>query len=233
MELKILLVVIVDLFERYLEVVSLVGENTWFRKSGFVACRNEVDTGGILVTGLNPSVPVNGLYVPTRSYPNPFSEETNSYFTKIKSILPEEYIDRTAYLDLFPFYEHSQESLLWQIEQNPNFAAKILAVTKEEIERLCPRLIIIASKASYPFWGVYDDSTWMGYKFEEHEIQGVNNDVRRISGFKERKDIVGISKNSKLVGSIVVLYNHPRALKKEEILSPEQVKSLYESAIQS
>ena len=68
-----------DLFNNYLEVVSLVGENTWFRKSGFVACRNEVEKGGILVTGLNPSVPINGLYVPTRSYPNPFTGETNSY----------------------------------------------------------------------------------------------------------------------------------------------------------
>ena len=222
-----------DLFNDYLEVVSLVGENTWFRKSGFVACRNEVEKGGILVTGLNPSVPINGLYVPTRSYPNPFKGERSNYFKRLGSILPEEYIDKTAYLDLFPFFEYSQDSLLWQIRQNPGFAAKILAVTKEEIERLSPRLIIIASKASYSFWGISEDSTWMGYDLKKIvEVPGVNNDVRKISGFKDKIDIVGISKNSSLEGSIVVLYNHSRAQAKGKNLSPKQVRLLYEFANQ-
>lgn len=222
-----------DLFNNYLEVVSLIGENTWFRKSGFVACRNEVERGGILVTGLNPSVPINGLYVPTRSYPNPFKGERSDYFKRLGSILPEEYIDKTAYLDLFPFFEYSQRSLLWQVKQYPCFAAKILAVTKAEIERLSPRLIIIASKASYPFWGIDSNSTWMGYELKDRvEVPGVNNDARKISGLKQKDDIVGIRKNSSLEGCIVVLYNHSHALTQEEILSPGQVRSLYEFANQ-
>ena len=222
-----------DLFQRYLDVVSLVGEHTWFRKSGFVSCDNDVAEGGVLISGLNPSMPINDLYVPTRSYVAPFKNPGIRYFQKLREIIPDELVDSTAYLDLFPFYEYSQDTLLRHIRLNPTIAAKTLAVTKGEIERLKPKLIIIASSASYPFWGA-EKPTWMGYSFEELAgdalpyISSLGLNVKRITGFRKESDIIGEKDQCRLNGSLAVFYRHERAITgTQPRLDAEAVRALY------
>ena len=102
-----------DLYQDYLETISSFPENSYFAKAGFVACNNDESVNGnVLITGINPSVPVNGQYVPTSSYPKPFNGDGHPYFSKLGSFIPENLMSQCGYLDLFPFYEKEQKTLL-------------------------------------------------------------------------------------------------------------------------
>ena len=70
-----------DLFQDYQETISSFPANSYFAKAGFVSCDNDdAVIENVLITGINPSVPVNGQYIPTSSYPKPFNgDESKEY----------------------------------------------------------------------------------------------------------------------------------------------------------
>ena len=141
-----------DLYQDYLEVFSQFHAWSYFAKTGFVACDNDdAVCGHVLITGFNPGKPHKDRYIPTPSYPNPFKGDDNKYFSRLKSFIPEDMIHQTGYLDLFPFYEEAQKTLLSNIRGNEKMTADVLRVTQTEIERINPSLIIIANKSTYPF----------------------------------------------------------------------------------
>ena len=139
-----------DLYQDYLEVLLSFPGNSYFAKAGFVFCDNDESVNGnVLITGINPSVPVNDQY----SYPKPFNGDGHPYFSKLGSFIPENLMSQCGYLDLFPFYEKEQKTLLTNIRGNEAAIANVLRVTQTEIERIAPSLLIIANKSTYPFWG--------------------------------------------------------------------------------
>lgn len=228
--------------EQYLKVIEKEPVNTYFRKCGFVACDNFIVYPNaryeILFTGMNPAKPIspddkndkNGLgeYVPTDSYPNPFSSPKLKYFKDLLDIIPEEFKDKTAYFDIFPFYEYSQRTLEERISKRRETMAQILEISQNEIERIKPKLIIIANYSSGAYWG-FDKACWMGYKFnrimseglEEFEIFRIENRMRSDEGRINRK-----LENTQLEGSVVVRYHHKSQDGKRTELTKEDCRKL-------
>lgn len=231
-----------DLYQDYLEVLLSFPENSYFAKAGFVACNNDESVNGnVLITGINPSVPVNGQYVPTSSYPNPFKGDDNKYFSRLKSFIPEDMIHQTGYLDLFPFYEEAQKTLLSNIRGNEKMTADVLRVTQTEIERINPSLIIIANKSTYPFWGASDDCVWMGYDFQKvakdelpEELQARGLDIRIIRGFRQddlaKHKIIYKTDDAicRLTGTVAVMHSHSRNLSRTQQLTKSDYRILYD-----
>lgn len=229
-----------DLFPLYKEVIGRAENNSYFDKCGFVACNNLASVcGNVLITGINPSVPVNGQYVPTASYDHPFTTNTNSHFQKLCKFVPEKDRDSIGYLDIFPFYERSQDTLLSNIRGNEPFIASVLAVTQEAIEKINPSLLIIANKGTWPFWGAVQDCVWMGYDFVivaeddlPEQLRGRKFDIRIIRGF--RKDSKAVNEIiyrpydgiCQLKGTLALMYKHNSALSAEEQISTEDYLSL-------
>ena len=232
-----------DLYSEYLKAINSFPAYSYFSKSGFVACDNdEYVDGHVLITGINPRKPCNGMYIPTHSYCNPFKGKRDKYFSKLKSFIPNEMIHHIGYLDIFPFYEEAQNTLLSNIKTsgNKSLIAKVLNVTQTEIERINPSLLIIANKSTYSFWGASDDCVWMGYDFETvakedlpEELRMKNLDVRIVRGFRQddlaKREIVYHPEDGRcrLKGTVAVMYSHSRNLTAMERLSVSDFQALY------
>lgn len=228
-----------DLFSRYAAVISKADADSYFAKCGFVACNNGNEVfGNGLIVGINPSRPVNGQYIPTPSFAHPWPA-SNVYFSKLGRFIPEIERGRTGYLDLFPFYEQFQETLLHNIRGNESFIASVLAVSQEEIERISPSLIIVANKSLIPYWGAASDCVWMGYDFMPlHEdclpesLRGRNLDIRIIKGFrhdlKTLNEIIyhPVDGICRLKGTVVLFYRHSRGIPSKDMLTEQDYSVL-------
>lgn len=212
--------------ELYFKVIENEPENTYFRKCGFVACDNFKDKPDakfkILITGMNPAKPISpvdqsdekglGEYVPTDSYHNPFRTEPRmKYFKDFWDIIPENFRDKTAYFDIFPFYEYSQRTLEERIKKRTQTMARILEVTQNEIEKIKPKLIIIANYSSGAYWGIDKNCCWMGYRFNRIMPEGLDEfEVFKVEK-SMRSDEDRINKKletTQLDGCLVVRYHH-------------------------
>ena len=231
-----------DLYQDYLEAISSFPENSYFAKAGFVACNNDESVNGnILITGINPSVPVNGQYVPTSSYPKPFNGDGHPYFSSLGSFIPREKQDKCGYLDIFPFYEKEQKTLLANIRGNEALIANVLRITQTEIERIAPSLLIIANKSTYPFWGASEDCVWMGYDFQKvsednlpDSLKNRGLDIRIIKGFRQdelaQREIIYRPQEGvcRLKGTVAIMYSHSRNLASEQRLTESDFIALYD-----
>lgn len=231
-----------DLYQNYLETISSFPENSYFAKTGFVACNNDESVNGnVLITGINPSVPVNGQYVPTSSYPKPFNGDGHPYFSKLGSFIPENLMSQCGYLDLFPFYEKEQKTLLDNIRGNEASIANVIRVAQTEIERIAPSLLIIANKSTYPFWGASEDCVWMGYDFRKvseddlpASLKNRGLDIRIIKGFRQdelaQREIIYRPQDGvcRLKGTVAIMYSHSRNLASEQRLTESDFIALYD-----
>ena len=218
-----------------------------------MCCANPV--GGILITGINPSnnkkAPKGGYYTFEETMLNPqggyWRNKEKQFFNKDYTLL-----EKTAYIDLFPYSESSQKTFLSEIENKDNrneFQVKVLEITLEEIEYLSPKLIITANKQTSYYWGIKEDCTWLGYNLKEVEeshkpecIKGKDIRLYRIegeTGYKNAKDRIGqdkfpnpINGRSNLLGSYFIdyaLYDDRHVEKyPSRILNPSIIKELYE-----
>ena len=227
-----------DLYQDYLEVLLSFPGNSYFAKAGFVFCDNDESVNGnVLITGINPSVPVNDQY----SYPKPYNGDGHPYFSKVGSFIPENLMSQCGYLDLFPFYEKEQKTLLTNIRGNEAAIANVLRVTQTEIERIAPSLLIIANKSTYPFWGASDDCVWMGYEFQKvseddmpASIKNKELDIRIIKGFRKdelaQREIIYRPQDGvcRLKGTVAIMYSHSRNLASEQRLTESDFIALYD-----
>ncbi len=179
-----------DLAEQYLKILkqASVKDSPLYVNGAFVShgvtmcCDNPI--GGILITGINPSsnskFPYGGYYTFRDAIQNGKSYWKNKreqIFGNDNSL-----IETTAYLDLFPYSESSQNKFQYEIDNNLNlfqykyrdgkdknlksFQVSVLEITLSEIERLSPKLIIAANKQTSYYWGIKKDSTWLGYNLQ-------------------------------------------------------------------
>lgn len=233
-----------DLFSKYQNAISKANENSYFSKCGYVACNNTEEVeGNTMIFGINPSVPFNNQYVPTPSYMHPFTSGTNSYFSKLGKYIPEAQREQVGYLDLLPFYEQSQDTLLTNIRGNEAFIAPIIAIAQEELERINPALLILANKSIVPYFGAVPDCVWMGYDFEQVNASDLpaslanrSFDIRIIKGFRKDPKAINeiiyrpIDGQCKLKGSVVLFYRHNRGMSSEETLTEQDYCELVKFA---
>ena len=218
-----------DLAEKYFSILKQAADKTspLYVNGDFVSygvtmcCANPI--GGILITGINPSFnpqfPNGGYYTLKEAMLNRKSYWRN----KREQIIGEDddysLMEKTAYLDLFPYSESSQKKFQNEIDKNiKHFQVSVLEITLSEIERLRPRLIIAANKQTSYYWGIKKDSTWLGYDLQIVEksqmpecLNGKDIKLYRIvgdTGFKNADDRIGQDRypTTNLLGAYFIDY---------------------------
>lgn len=134
-----------------------------------ICCANP--RNGILITGINPSgVSKDTLFYTFRETMSIPERRCNSYWrNKYDQLIGDDdyLLNHTAYLDLFPFVESSQNKFSKEIEGNVEFQKQIMLITFAEIEKhICPKLIIASNSRSSFYWGIKRKYPWMGYALE-------------------------------------------------------------------
>ena len=132
-----------------------------------MCCANPI--GGILITGINPSFNSKSPYGGYYTFREAIQDSKSYWKNKREQIFGNEnlLIEKTAYLDLFPYSESNQNKFQDEIGKNvKSFQVCVLEITLSEIERLSPKLIIAANKQTSYYWGIKKDSTWLGYNLQ-------------------------------------------------------------------
>jgi hypothetical protein len=249
-----------NLAEQYLNVLkqAAVKNSPLYVDGDFVSrgvtmcCANPI--GGILITGINPSFNSKSPYGGYYTFREAIQDSKSYWKNKREQIFGNEnlLIEKTAYLDLFPYSESNQNKFQDEIGKNvKSFQVCVLEITLSEIERLSPKLIIAANKQTSYYWGIKKDSTWLGYN-----LQVVNKsqlpdclkeqDIKLYqivgeTGYKDADDRIGQGKypatkdgKSNLLGAYFIDYalyddRHKEKYPKR-ILKPSIVKKLYNIA---
>lgn len=208
----------------------------FFKKRGISLCVGN-PTGGILLTGINPSLnPVFEGRDFAYTFKNAMIEAKNkiakgrkTYWTQKYNLIGDELVDVTAYLDLYPFVFTNQDVFEELIEKNLQFRAEIVSITQREIETyIKPVLIIVANKQSSYYWGRNENATWMGY-----DMVKIRDDMElyQIKGFKVKTDRLNSDmKTSSLSGSLILFYGMYDDRHKDKLLTKDDINELYNYA---
>ena len=182
---------------------------------------------GILLTGINPSYDNNPI---EPEHPIKFKDCSGRYWNHLKKIMGQ-FIDKdmVAYLDLFPL------RVTKQLHEFENYVprelkAEILRVTKCEIERLRPRLIIHANKTSSFYWGTIVDKPWMGYQLaivETNENIKKKGILYQIQGLQKSKECIQISDKTNLIGRYLFICPYQSRLTADEKLNEADILYLW------
>ena len=251
-----------EMAKRYLNVLNQAADphsvlyvDAEFTSHGIAMCRNTDETiGGILITGINPSYnkkcPNGGIFSFIDIMRDEKCYKSSSYWrNKESQFYDKDYslLEKTAYLDLFPFAQTEQKQFMKDIRPNIDFQVKTLEITLDEIERLRPRLIIAANTSTSYYWGI-TEATWLGYNLQKVNtdslppcFNGTNLRIYKIvgdTGYKESNDRVGqdvYTNKSNLLGAYFIEYGlYDERMKKkhpEYLLTPELLKSLFKEAL--
>lgn len=249
-----------NLAEQYLNVLkqAAVKNSPLYVDGDFVSrgvtmcCANPI--GGILITGINPSFNSKSPYGGYYTFREAIQDSKSYWKNKREQIFGNEnlLIEKTAYLDLFPYSESNQNKFQDEIGKNvKSFQVCVLEITLSEIERLSPKLIIAANKQTSYYWGIKKDSTWLGYNLQvvnksqlpdclkEQDIKLYQ--IVGATGYKDADDRIGQDKypatkdgKSNLLGAYFIDYalyddRHKEKYPKR-ILKPSIVKKLYNIA---
>lgn len=246
-----------DLAEQYLKVLeqAAVKNSPLYVDGDFVSrgvtmcCANPI--GGILITGINPSFNPKSPYGGYYTFMDAIKDTKSYWRNKREQLFGNDYslIEKTAYLDLFPYSESIQNKFQKEIDENvKSFQVRVLEITLSEIERLSPKLIIAANKQTSYYWGIKKDSTWLGYNLQVVDKSQkpdclMDKDIKLYqivgeTGYKDACDRVGQDKypttkggKSNLLGAYFIdyaLYDNRHVEKHPtKILEPSIVKELY------
>ena len=138
-----------------------------------------------------------------------------SHYTRIRNVTD---CCFPAYLDLF-YFRNTEQSVIAKIIKEKNgveFLADQLAVTKETIEWIQPKIIFVLNKGSWTFYGKNPRSVWMGYEFQK-EKDMAGGELHRIVGFRVSNEIIAPEiKETNLVGTYVYFSRSLNRIKKED-----------------
>lgn len=183
-----------------------------------MCCANPI--GGILITGINPSFNPKSPYGGYYTFRDAIQDEKSYWKNKREQLFGDDIsmIEKTAYLDLFPYSESCQKKFQYEIDNNlklfqnkyqdeknvKSFQVSVLEITLSEIERLSPKLIIAANKQTSYYWGIKKDSTWLGYNLQVVDKSRLpdrlkEKDIKLYqivgeTGYKAAKDRIGQDK---------------------------------------
>lgn len=248
--------------KRYLSVLNQAADpkselfvNAEFTSHGIAMCCNSDETiEGILITGINPGYnskcPKGVFYTFSETMRNVELNKSSSYWrNKESQFYNKDYtlLNKTAYLDLFPFAQSKQKQFMSDIAKNTTFQVRTLEITLDEIERLRPKLIIAANTSTSYYWGI-TEHTWLGYNLQKVEKDKMPNSIRNTklrlykidgdTGYKEMTDRVGqdvYTGKSNLLGSYFIEYGLYDDRHKDKcpqyLFTPEILKSLYNELV--
>lgn len=228
-----------DMCKRYIEL----GNNAEFVNKGIAFCHGN-PSHGILLTGINPSgkggevvyyTSKKAMECPAKGY----------WMDKKKQIVGDDgwLLDNTAYLDLFPYFESSQNDFEKAIRPHIDFKVKVLEITQKNIEDyIQPRLIIAANDTAAYYWGFRQETTWLGYDFLKvvdvpECLRNTRIELYQINptnGFRKDTDRVGQDKylTSNIKGAYFIPYamydDRHYKTSPDKILSPKLIKELFE-----
>lgn len=221
-----------ELLNLYSAEVAKLPEGNYFKSRGMSVCTNDGDNLEIMIAGCNPGIYKDEHTESNFTFQNPFLGNPINYFARFCKFIPENDRHKVAYVDIFPFKEADEATLLANIRGQEPFMAKILSITEAEIERINPNLLIIANKGTWPYWGAAEDCIWMGYDFQPvlecdlpERLRGRNFDVRIIRGFRKgvfaERDIIyrpadGICK---LKGTVTLMSKYIRNIPSSQQLT--------------
>ncbi len=113
--------------------------------------------GGILLVGMNPSGEGDGIHN--------YSKCKKDDFWGPKFEMMGDYNEKCGYIDLLPVRNGRQEIV--DSDKEIRYYGKLLAHTRDYIEQLHPRLIILANSQARYYWGFRKETPWMGYTFQQ------------------------------------------------------------------
>ncbi len=231
-----------DMCKRYIEL----GNNADFVKKGIAFCHGN-PAHGILLTGINPGGGEGVVYYTLKDAINPPKGKPLQYWNHKKNQFVGDddiwLLDNTAYLDLFPYFESSQDDFEKAVHPHIDFQVKVLEITQKNIEEhIQPRLIIAANKTAAYYWGFRPETTWLGYDFIKvvdvpECLRNTRIELYQINpanGFRKDTDRVGQDKylTSNIKGAYFIPYAMYNDLhyktSPDKILSPELVKKILE-----
>ncbi len=245
-----------DIAEKYFNILkqAVVKDSPLYVNGDFVlhgvtmCCANPI--GGMLITGINPSFNSDCPYGCYYTFRDAIQNGKSYWKNKREQLFGDDnsLIEKTAYLDLFPYSESTQNRFQEEIDTNINFQVRVLEITLSEIERLSPKLIIAANKQTSYYWGIKKDSTWLGYNLQVVDKSQqpdclMENDIRLYqivgeTGYKDANDRIGQDKypttqggKSNLLGAYFIDYalydNRHKEKYSQRFLTPEIVRDLY------
>lgn len=186
---------------------------------GFWSCENNNHNGKILLTGINPSY--DGRFIDPEKMieKTPFEllarlDKPRGFWKRKEKQFGELWNNDTmSYLDLFPIRESDQAFFERAFEKLSDVRGAMLEVTQDAIEELRPKLIIHANHSSMYYWGINENTPWMGYKLERVDSdipQFFNTDLFPlfiITGLVDHKERINNKRqNTNLVGSFLMSY---------------------------
>lgn len=205
---------------------------------------------GILITGINPSQRGESkdtfFYTFKDTMSDPERRKGSYWRNKHSQLIGDDefLLNHTAYLDLFPFVESSQNKFSKEVEGKIDFQVRTLLVTFAEIEKnICPKLIIAANNKSSYYWGVDKKHPWMGYALEKvneippclkglsirlYQIKSKTGFVDSDKRVKQEMESLQDFKESSLNGTYFVDYAMYDERHKDELkLRPQIVRELF------
>lgn len=171
-----------ELTEKYLavdedlfEAEQLTTEIRDILLRGYVCCNNDEvrQNVKILLTGINPSFPLDDKKWPHEVRDYTFKNAKKRYWAKKRSQFGE-LLPYMAYLDLFPIREsHQDKGFEKAFKEANDIRARFLEITQQAIEDMAPKLIVHANRDSMYYWGIRKygrgndtENPWMGYDVE-------------------------------------------------------------------
>jgi hypothetical protein len=199
----------------------------WVEKRGYCYAVN-TEQKDLLITGINPSCRKNeekALDKPDYNFKEIVDDDNlkDIYWRKMQKMVyePSLGIDlraRAAYLDIFYFRTTEQKDIKDELirfeETNDwrNFAIAQLTLTRDTIENVIkPKLIVVANKESYAYWGRLDKYVWLGYTFDEIKETDYGK-LCKITGFNPSPERIasGLT-DTQLKGALVLFSEFPPA----------------------
>jgi len=216
---------------------------------GLVICQNEPKSDVLLLSGINPSFDekVNNRQniifefakAEDRGHSKYWSKKHNQFGGKAGDLVQ----NNMAYMDLFPLKQSTQSRFESVLREYKDLRMSLLAVTKSEIERLNPKLIVHANKGSLYYWGLNpytfqkdEVNPWLNYAFSEIPLhKPLQKYVERISSIPENKRFVhlyrisgnGLSTEAHYFLSYVMEYFGMKDWQRIQLLSPEEMADLW------
>jgi len=154
---------------------------------------------GILLVGMNPSGQGDGVHI--------YCECKKDDFWGPKFDMMGDYNNKCGYIDLLPIRNGRQEVV--HSDNEINYFGKLLAHTRDYIEELRPRLIILANSKARYYWGFKKKTPWMSYTFKK-----VNSPLEGERRYWKLYQITGIvptgvnryANNTNLIGTYFLQY---------------------------
>lgn len=192
----------------------------------------------VLVVGMNPSGSGNTFDM------HVFADCHGDFWKPIHEMLGK-FDARAGYIDLLPIRNGNQKSIE---KTNPNFRGPLIGITQQYIEKMQPKLIILANLSAQFYFGlnerIWQKGIWMGYQGEKiskenHPLEGTKKrwDLYRITGLRDETDDnknhrinFRIIDKTNLANTYILFYRQNKArgnvVKDEEKITANDIKKL-------